>query len=236
MSLRFPSTGPGAGGEGGGGQQNVERTLHAMRGDAAKAPDLTAGILLRMEQSRPFADARTLRLRRWGRIVGASTAVGVAVCVGVVVAQWTQIAPAITGKAPSAGPLAAAVAGVKSGSRTIKDMPTRLASLVRIETGPRTDPEDVAVVRAVTKEVIVPMGAALRVTPSLEATDAEVALAERLLSSGQRVIDQAERLASSIRAGGGGSGGQGGLPESETFADRFGRAVSGGRAFDGGPR
>jgi hypothetical protein len=136
----------------------------------------------------------------------------------------------VTGKAPTAGPLATAVAGVKSGSRTIKDMPTRLASLVRNETGPRTDPDDATVVRAVTKEVIMPMGAALRVTPSLEASDAEVAIAERLFSSGQRVLAQAERFASSIRMGGQD------LPESETFADRLGRAVSGGRASDGGPR
>lgn len=230
MTLQFPH-GSDAGG------RDVETRLHSMRGDARRAPDLSADILSRMERQRPFANKRTLRLRRWGRIVGASLAVGLALCGGLIAAQWRQIAPAVGGH-PSLGPLSTTVAGVKAGSKTIQQMPAQLASLMRAEVGPRTDPQDAKAVRAVTTDVLVPMSAVLRVTPSLEVSQTQLDLAEAIYSGGQRVLQRAEQLASSIRVGGSGgrTGGDSSLSGSETFADRLGRAVGGAPLGDGGLR
>lgn len=219
--------------------RRVERALHTMRGDAARAPDFTAGIMARVEQASPFASPRALRLRRWGRVVSGSAAVGIAMCAGVVAAQWTQIAPALTGRPASLpGPLSSTVAAFQSGSRSIRQVPTRLATLVR-DGAPTLDPqgsgteiEGVALVRAVASDIILPMGAALRVAPPLEPAAAERDLAGRLIAGGQRIVQEAERLASAVRVAGGGAG----TPASETYTDRIVRAVGGARPGDSGPR
>jgi hypothetical protein len=232
VSLQFPQ---GEHADGRGRGRDIETRLHSMRGDASRAPDLTADILSRIDRQRPFADQRTLRVRRWSRIVGASLTIGLALCGGVIAAQWRQIAPAV-GKHPALGPLSTTVAGVKSGSKTLKQMPAQLASLMRTPEGPRTDPEDARIVRAVATDVLAPMSTVLRVTPSLEASQTELDLAEAIFSGGQRVLQRAERLASSIRVGG--VTGTGGAPPlgNETFADRLGRAVGGAPLGDGGLR
>ena len=223
------------------GSRGVETRLHSMRGDAARAPDLSASILSRVAESRPFADQRTLRLRRWGRIVGAAVAVGLTLCAGVVAAQWSQIALGLSpGDArPIGGMVSSAVAEVRAGTKSIKDAPARLAFIVRTNrtSGGRTDPDDAVVVRSLTSNVIVPMGAVLRVTPSLEPTEAEVGFAQRMIAGGQRALGRAERLAASFKTSGfsTGSGGSS-VSGPESYADRLGRAVIGTPMGDGGPQ
>ncbi|HZW07427.1 MAG TPA: hypothetical protein VFF65_09900 [Phycisphaerales bacterium] len=212
------------------GSHGVERRLHAMRGDAARAPDLTDGILSRIERERPFADARQLRLRRWGRLVGMAFAGGLAVCAGVVAVQWKQIAPGLAGPQPVARVVSGAVADVRAGSLSIRTAPERLVQLARGEA--RTDPEDSTVVRSVAANVIVPMSAALQVPPTLEPSEAEQNLAQRVIAGGQRMLNRAERLASAALKGGSGMHVDG----DQTFADRLGRAVGGAPLGDSGPQ
>jgi hypothetical protein len=216
------------------GSRAVENKLHSMRGDASRAPDMTADILSRVAQQRPFADARTLRLRRWSRLVGVGFAAGIAVCGTLVAVQWKQISPGFADKRPVGGVVSSAVADVRAGSQTFKSAQQRLAQLARVPEM-RTDPEDSTVVRAVATNVIVPMSEVLHVTPSLEPTQAEQNFAQKVLASGQRLLNTAERYASSLRVGGGGIG-AGDLGGSETFADRLGRAVGGTPLGDGGPQ
>jgi len=200
-----------------------------MRGDAARAPDLTDGILSRIEQQRPFADTRTLRLRRWGRLVGTAFVAGLAVCAGLVAVQWKQIAPGLAGPQPVAGVVSSAVADVRAGSLSIRAVPERLVEFAR--GGARTDPEDSTVVRSVAANVIVPMSAALQVPPTLEPSEAEQSLAQRVIAGGQRVLNRAERLASALK---GGNGTQ--LEGGQTFAERLDRAVGGAPVSDSGPQ
>ena len=98
----------------------------------------------------------------------------------------------------------------------------------------RTDPDDSVVVRSIASNVIVPMGPVLRVTPSMEVSETELGLRERVIASGQRVLNSAGRLASSLKTGG--LGQSGGVAGAETFADRLGRAVVGTPLGDGGPQ
>lgn len=225
------------------GSRAIENRLHGMRGDASRAPDLSGCILSRIAEKRPFADGRTLKLRRWGRMVGMGFACGLAVCAAVVVVQWPQIAPGLSKPRPVQGVVSSAVADVRAGSRTLKTAQARLTLLARsAET--RTDPEDSTVVRAVTSNVIVPMGAVLRVTPTLETTETEQNLAQRFIAGGQRMLDKAERIATAFKPGngvmggvvGGVRGGGDSMGGSETFADRLGRAVGGAPLIDGGPQ
>lgn len=221
------------------GTREVETRLHSMRGDASRAPDLTAGILSRVAEQRPFANSRTLRLRRWGRLAGIGFAVGLALCAGVVAAQWSQIAPGFAkpDDRPIGGMVSSTVAQVRAGTKSIKQVPARIVFMVRTggEGGlGRTDPDDSVVVRSITSNVIVPMGAALRVTPSMDVTETELNLTERVIARGQRVLSSAERFASSLKLTGANGGGVG--EGAETYADRLGRAVTGSPLGDGGPQ
>lgn len=213
------------------GDDGVENRLQAMRGDAARAPDLTDGILSRMADQRPFADQRTLRLRRWGRLVGIATACGLTLCAGLVAVQWSQIAPGLARPQPIASVVRSAVAEVKAGTETIKAVPARFAAMVQSRE-PKTDSEDMQAVRAVTANVLVPMSTALRVLPSTDLSTPSPDLAQRVIASGQRVLDQAGRFASSFKPmAGGGSGDSTG-----SFAERLERAVGGRPLGDGGPQ
>ena len=98
-------------------------------------------------------------MRRWGRLVGTGFAVGLALCAGVVAAQWSQIAPGLSsdGDRPIGNVVSSTVAGVKAGTKSIKDVPARIAFMVRTggDLG-RTDPDDSVVVRSIASNVIVP--------------------------------------------------------------------------------
>lgn len=223
------------------GTRAVEQKLHAMRGDAARAPDLTAGILSRLETDRPFADQRTLHLRRWGRLAGMGFAVGLAVCGTLVAVQWSQIAPGFAEPRPVAGVVGSAVEGVRASGRTLRDAQERLTRFALNGGGGgggRTDAEDTRVVRAIAVNVIVPMSEMLQVPPSLEPSETERSIAQRMLAGGQRMLNRAERVAAAFRPGAGGAGAaslNAGIG-SETFADRLGRAIGGTPLSDGGPQ
>ncbi|MDP1661731.1 MAG: hypothetical protein Q8L55_07430 [Phycisphaerales bacterium] len=220
------------------GSRAVEQKLHAMRGDAARAPDLTAGIISRLETGRPFADTRTLHLRRWGRLAAMGCAVGLALCGGLVALQWRQIAPGLAEPHPVAGVVGSAVADVRASGLAIRDAQERLTRFA-MHGQARTDLEDTKVVRAIAANVIVPMSELLQVPPSLEPSETERNLAQRMLASGQRMLSRAERVAAAAFRPGTGGAGAAGLNAgagSETFADRLGRAIGGVPLSDGGPQ
>ncbi len=220
------------------GSRAVEQRLHAMRGDAARAPDLTAGIISRLESGRPFADTRTLRLRRLGRLAAMGFSVGLAVCCGLIALQWHQIAPGFAEPRPVAGVVGSAVADVRASGLTLRQAQERLTRFA-LNGQARTDAEDTKVVRAIATNVIVPMSELLQLPPTLEPSESERNIAQRMLASGQRMLGRAERVAAAAFrpvAGGSGATGLNAGIGSETFADRLGRAIGGAPLSDGGPQ
>lgn len=202
--------------------QRLERTLHAMRGDAARSPDLTEGVLSQLQAHRPFASPARLRLRRWARIVGTSTLGGLGLCAGIAATQWHAVAPALAPQRPVLTVFSSVAAEVRHEADSWRAAPGRLAVSLRPR-GPRTDPRDAQVLAAVTTNVIVPVGSALGVAPPLGRDEPTADLARQVLVSGQRAIDRAERFVGSFarvdRAGAPIA------PWGQTFADRLGNAA-----------
>ncbi len=76
------------GGDGGGDGQRFklyagEAPEQALARETVRAPDLSASILARVHESRPFADARVRARRRWARLVGIGAASGLSAALAI---------------------------------------------------------------------------------------------------------------------------------------------------------